>query len=127
MKKTKIIYWILTGLLSALVVLGSALDISHSKDAVELITHLGYPLYFISFLGIARLMGVIAILVPGFPKIKEWAYAGLAFDMLGALYSHIATGDSIAVFGPALLALALVIGSYISYHRKMYSPAAVGK
>ena len=119
MKKVTLIYWIFTGLFSALAVLGSVLDISHSKDAVALITHLGYPLYFITFIGVVRLLGVVAILLPRYPIIKEWAYAGLVFDMGGALYSHIATGDPFSVFAPALLALCLVAGSYIFYHKKI--------
>lgn len=121
MRKTKIIYWVFTSLFLALAVLGSFLDISHSKEAVELITHLGYPIYFITFIGEVRLLGVIVILIPGFPKIKEWAYAGLVFDMGGALYSHIATGDTFNVFAPALIALILVTGSYI-YYRKHFNP-----
>jgi hypothetical protein len=64
MKKTKIIYWVFTGLFSVLAFLGSYLNISHSKDAVELISHLGYPGYFVTFIGVARLLGVMAILPP---------------------------------------------------------------
>ncbi len=118
MKKIKIIYWVFTGLFSALAIIGSVPDIIHSKDAVDLIKHLGYPLYFITFIGVAKLLGVTAILIPGYPKIKEWAYAGLVFDMGGALYSHIATGDSFTLFVPALIALILIVGSYVYYHKK---------
>ncbi|HET9057833.1 MAG TPA: DoxX family protein [Chitinophagaceae bacterium] len=117
MKKIIIIYWLFTGLFTLLAVMGSVLDIIHSKDAVDLITHLGYPMYFITFIGVVRLLGVIAILIPGYPKIKEWAYAGLVFDMGGALYSHIATGDPFGIFAPAVIALILVVGSYIYYHK----------
>ena len=120
MKKINIIYWIFTGLFSALAVMGSVLDITHSKDAVDLITHLGYPLYFITFIGVVRLLGVIAILIPNYPKVKEWAYAGLVFDMGGALYSHIASGDQFSIFAPALIGLILIIGSYV-YYRKKYN------
>jgi uncharacterized membrane protein YphA (DoxX/SURF4 family) len=54
-------------------------------------THLGYPRYFIPFIGVMKLLGCIAILIPGYPKIKEWAYAGLFFDLIGATYSSLAT------------------------------------
>lgn len=119
MKRIKIFYWIVTGLLAALSVLGSVLDISLAQQAVDLITHLGYPVYFVPFIGVLRLLGIIAILIPGFPRIKEWAYAGLVFDMGGALYSHIATGDPFSVFAPALIALLLSLGSYFLYHKKL--------
>ncbi|MGV2448107.1 UNVERIFIED_CONTAM: DoxX family protein, partial [Bacillus sp. ATCC 13368] len=81
MKKTKIIYWIFTGLLVALMVLGSIPDIMSVPDAVALFNHLGYPTYLLPFIGIAKLLGVVAILIPGFPRIKEWAYAGFVFDL----------------------------------------------
>jgi len=123
MKNIKIIYRVFTGLLTALGLLGSFADISHSSDAVQLITHLGYPIYFITFIGVVRILGIIAVLMPGFRKIKEWAYAGLFFDMAGALYSHIATGDAFAIFAPAMLGLILVVGSYIAYHKKFMSSA----
>src|SRR5882724_4062305 len=114
-KKTKIIYCIFLVLLSLLCVSGSVLDISHAPDAVKLITHLGYPGYFITFIGVARLLGILAILIPGYPKIKEWAFAGLFFDMIGALYSGVASGDGIAELMPAIIGLILVTGSYTFY------------
>ena len=78
MKKTKIIYWIFTGLLAAGMLLGSIPDIMSTPEAVAIVTtHLGYPAYFIPFIGVAKLLGAVAILIPGFPRIKEWAYAGL--------------------------------------------------
>jgi uncharacterized membrane protein YphA (DoxX/SURF4 family) len=58
-------------------------------EAVQFITHLGYPTYFIPFIGVAKLLGCIAILIPKFDKIKEWAYAGLVFDLIGAVYSNL--------------------------------------
>lgn len=118
MKKITIIYWLFTGLFTLLAVMASVFDISHSKDAVDLITHLGYPLYFITFIGALRILGVIAILIPGYPKIKEWAYAGLVFDMGGALYSSIALGDPLKILAPAVIALVLVVGSYVYYSKR---------
>src|SRR5258708_7537608 len=112
MKKINIIYWVFTCLMTALCVLGSFLDISHAPDAVALIKHLGYPLYFVTFIGVIRLLGIIAVFIPGYPKVKEWAYAGLFFDTAGAMYSHIATGDPVSIFAPALIGLIAVTGSY---------------
>src|SRR5260221_11362097 len=124
MKKTKILYWVFTGLLAAFMLFSSIPDIIVIAPAVDLVTtHLGYPKYIIAFLGVAKLLAVIAILVPGFPRLKEWAYAGIVFDLTGALYSSIAVGD------PAMgekggwafmfLPLLLLACSYIFYHNKL--------
>ncbi len=79
MKKTKTIYWIFTGLFAGIMMLSAIPDIIKVPDAVQMVsTHLGYPVYFLPFIGVAKLLGAIAILIPGYPRIKEWAYAGLA-------------------------------------------------
>ena len=91
MKKTNALYWVFTGLFSAIMVLSSIPDIIMSPDAVTFMHQLGYPDYFIPFIGVAKVLGVIAILIPGYPRIKEWAYAGLFFDLIGAVYSQVAT------------------------------------
>lgn len=118
MKKTKIFYWIFTGLFGFLM-LGSAIpDIFSSPVAIEgMHKGLGYPLYFIPFIGTAKLLGVIAILVPRFPRLKEWAYAGLTFDLLGATYSIIAADQPAGAWSFMILPLALAACSYI-FHRK---------
>lgn len=118
MKKTKIFYWVFTGLFAAMM-LGSAIpDILMVPMAVEGISQLGYPLYFIPFIGVVKVLGVIAILVPGFPRIKEWAYAGLVFDLIGATYSIIAVGKPVGDWGPMALPLVLAACSYLFYHKK---------
>jgi hypothetical protein len=118
MKKLSIIYWITTGLMSALMLLGSFVDLSQAPDALALIKHLGYPAYFVPFIGLVRLLGVVAVLIPGFPKVKEWAYAGLVYDTAGAIFSHISTGDGPDKWAPALLSLILVVTSYIFYTKR---------
>ena len=119
MKKTKAPYWIITGLFSAFMLFSSVPDILSSPDAIKFMNHLGYPNYFIPFIGVAKLLGIIAILIPGFPRIKEWAYAGLAFDLIGATYSAIATDG----FQPPVLFMVLPITflflSYYLWHKKM--------
>src|SRR3954470_14106256 len=87
MKKTKIIYWIITGLFAGFMIFTAIPDILVVPDAVDFMVKLGYPVYFIPFIGVAKVLGGIAILIPGFPRIKEWAYAGLMFDLIGAAYS----------------------------------------
>ncbi|MGH9819924.1 MAG: DoxX family protein, partial [Pyrinomonadaceae bacterium] len=93
MKKTIIFYWIFTALLTGFMLLGAIPDVLQIPDAVSFIAHLGYPAYLLTFLGVAKILGSFAVLVPGFPRLREWAYAGLTFDLLGALYSHLSVGD----------------------------------
>jgi DoxX-like family len=118
MKKTNTIYWIIIGLFGAFMLFTAIPDILVVPDAVTFMNHLGYPKYFIPFIGVAKLLGVIAILIPGYPRIKEWAYAGLFFDLIGATYSQVANDG----FQPAIFFMVLPIAflfiSYFLYHRK---------
>jgi uncharacterized membrane protein YphA (DoxX/SURF4 family) len=118
MKKTRIAYWIVT-ILFCLLMLGSAIpDVMMHPIAVKgMHEQLGYPLFFIPFIGVAKALGVIAILIPGFPRIKEWAYAGLMFDLVGATYSIIANGQPVIDWIGMLLPLALGAGSYYLYQK----------
>jgi hypothetical protein len=90
-------------------------------EAKTFMNQLGYPDYFIPFIGVAKTLGIIAILVPGFPKLKEWAYAGLAFDLIGATYSQLA----IFGFKPDIffmvLPFAFLYISYSLYHKVYFS------
>lgn len=117
MKKTKIAYWIVTGILALLMLFSGISNIVAVPQAVPLFNHLGYPTYLIPFLGVAKTLGAIAILIPGFPRIKEWAYAGLTFDLVGAMYSGIAVGDPVSAWGMILIGLALIAASYFLYHK----------
>lgn len=118
MKKTTVIYWIFTGLF-AFLMLGSAVpDIFSAQVAVEGFTKIGMPVYLLPFLGIAKALGVLAILLPGHPRIKEWAYAGLVFDLLGATWSIAAAGQPLANWIGMLLPLLLAAGSYTWYHKR---------
>lgn len=119
MKKIKILYWVFTSLF-AFMMLGSAIpDILSSQTAVQgMHDGLGYPVYFIPFIGIAKLLGVIAILIPGFSKIKEWAYAGLTFDLIGATFSIIASGAGFGNWIFMVLPLSLAFLSYSFYHKR---------
>jgi hypothetical protein len=117
MKKTKIIYWIFTGLFAAFMLFSAIPDAISTQEAKDFMTHLGYPLYIIPFLGVAKILGVIAILIPGFPRLKEWSYAGLAYDLIGALYSTLSLHEG---YGWTFMFLPLIFlaGSYIFYHKK---------
>jgi uncharacterized membrane protein YphA (DoxX/SURF4 family) len=124
MKKTKIIYWIFTIILAGFMLFSSIPDILQVPSAVDIVvTHLKYPLYFLIFIGIAKLLGSIAILIPGFPRIKEWAYAGLSFDLIAATYSIIAVGDPASKWIFMIVFLGLISGSYIYYHKKLKTTA----
>lgn len=105
-------YWFFTSLLSVLIIVFSIPDLIKHPGAVTIMKHLGYPIYLLPFLGAMKILGIITILVPAFQKAKEWAFAGLAFDLLGAFFSHLSVGDSPDKWLIPLLALALVVGSY---------------
>ena len=117
MKKLKITFWIVTGLFSAFMIFSAIPNIMQTQESVEFMTNLGYPEYFGVFIGVAKLIGVIAILIPGFSRIKEWAYAGLFFDLFGAFYSLIAKDG----FQPQtlfmLVFIAMLFLSYFLFHK----------
>ncbi len=112
-KRNKIIYWITTLWLALGMTSTGIVQLLNVKAEVEMMNKLGYPVYFLTILGIWKLLGVIAILVPKFPLVKEWAYAGFFFAMSGAVFSHAAVGDeAIAYFGPSLLILLTITSWY---------------
>src|SRR6218665_3445063 len=83
------------------------------KKQTEMMIHLGYRLFFLTLLGLWKLLGVIAILIPKFGLLKEWAYAGFFFAMSGAVVSHLAVGDSAKeLFGPILLIVLTIVSWY---------------
>jgi hypothetical protein len=120
MKKTKTLYWIFT-ILFALIMFSTAVpNVLMSEDSIALIhTTLGYPKYFIMFIGIVKILGVVGILIPGYPLVREWAYAGLFFDLIAATVSGIAVQG----FHPAQLFMLVFFApgvlSYIYYHKKL--------
>jgi uncharacterized membrane protein YphA (DoxX/SURF4 family) len=119
MKKTNIAYWIFTSLF-AFMMLGSAIpDIFSAQLAVDGFAQMGMPAYLVPFIGIAKVLGVVAILVPGFPRLKEWAYAGLVFDLLGATYSIYASGQPTPNWAFMALPIFMAIGSYYFYHKRL--------
>jgi hypothetical protein len=111
-KRNKIIYWAVTGFLAFGMLSQSFAQTLHSKGYVDILVHLGYPTYLLTILGIWKALGVAALLVPGFPLLKEWAYAGFFFAMSGALISHITVGDPAIASAPALLLLTLTVVSW---------------
>jgi hypothetical protein len=118
-KKTKIIYWISTLWLALGMLATGTLQLFRVKaegavapPGVDGITHLGYPIYFLTILGVWKILGVVALLIPKFPLLKEWAYAGFFFAMSGAAFSHIASSDPVNEIFPSLLLLTLTVVSW---------------
>lgn len=118
MKKTKIIYWTTTILFTLFMASSAIPDMLMVPEAVSFITQLGYPQYFIPFIGVAKLLGCIALLVPGYPRIREWAYAGLFFDLCGAVYSNLMVNGWDNGMLTMIPVFAVMFTSYI-YNRKM--------
>jgi hypothetical protein len=111
-KRNKIIYWISTIWLALGMLSSGIVQLFNVKEEVEFIIQLGYPIYFLTILGAWKILGVIAILTPKFPLLKEWAYAGFFFVMSGAVFSHIASGNYAKEIIPALLLLILTVVSW---------------
>lgn len=112
-KRNKIIYWIATLWLCLGMVSSGAVQIIHLKEEVDMMTHLGYPLYFLTIIGVWKMLGVVAVLVPKFPLVKEWAYAGFFIAMTGAVISHVVMGDPAKeMFGPVLLIVLTIVSWY---------------
>jgi uncharacterized membrane protein YphA (DoxX/SURF4 family) len=112
-KRNKIIYWISTLWLALGMVSTGLVQLLKMKEEADLFTHLGYPLYLLTILGIWKMLGVVAVLIPKFPLLKEWAYAGFFFVMSGAVFSHLACGDGAKeYFGPVLLIILTLASWY---------------
>ena len=111
-KRDKIIYWIATLWLALGMVSTGLVQLLKVEEEVKNITELGYPSYFLTLLGSWKLLGTVAVLLPGYPLLKEWAYAGFFFAMTGALYSRIAAGDSMNEILPPVLLIVLTLLSW---------------
>lgn len=111
--RNKIIYWAVTIFLSFGMLAGGIQQLLQIGGYNEIITQLGYPLYLLSILGAWKILGVIAILIPKQPLLKEWAYAGFFFAMSGAFISHLAVGQ---LFVDALPSLILMVVTVLSWY-----------
>ncbi|MGN8070896.1 DoxX family protein [Mucilaginibacter sp. SG564] len=113
-KKKTLWYWIVTVVLSFFIFSGGLAQALRVEGVVQGFKPLGYPTYFIALIGIWKMLGVIAILVPKFKLLKEWAYAGIFFVMSGAVISHIASNDiSAQIIAPFVLAIFAVLSWYL--------------
>ena len=106
MNRATTAYWSATGLFCAVLLFSGVGHLTRIEMIREGMTHLGYPVYVMTILGIAKLLGVAALLIPGKPLLKEWAYAGFTFNLLGATVSHLFAGDPFSeTVRPAVLLL----------------------
>jgi hypothetical protein len=111
-KSGLIIYWIATGWLALGMLSTGMVQLLQLKEETAFITEMGYPGYFLVLLGVCKILGVLVLLIPKFPLLKEWAYAGFFFMMAGAVFSHIAMGNPMNELFPPLLLLVLTILSW---------------
>jgi len=113
-KRNSIIYWVATALLCFGMLASGLAQIFQTKQMTDLVVPLGYPTYFLYIIGTWKVLGVIAILMPGYKLLKEWAYAGFFFLMTGAFVSHLATGDHEikALLGPVMQTIFIILSWY---------------
>ena len=114
-KRNKIVYWIATLWLALGMISTAGVQLLKEKagaGGADSITHLGYPIYLLTLMGVWKILGVVAVLIPKFPLLKEWAYAGFFFAMTGAIFSHIASGEPVNEIYPSLLLLILTLVSW---------------
>jgi uncharacterized membrane protein YphA (DoxX/SURF4 family) len=107
-----IAYWVTTIFGPASFVIGGVLHLTRAEQVMSGLSHLGYPAYFASILGLWKLLGAIAVVMPRFPRLKEWAYAGFFFDLTAAAVSRAAVGDSASDIVAPLVFLVLVLASW---------------
>jgi uncharacterized membrane protein YphA (DoxX/SURF4 family) len=123
-KRYSLYFWISTILFSGFMLTSIVPNILSAPEWVEIFKQLGYPLYMLPFIGVAKLLGIIALVVPGFPRLKEWAYAGLFFDLTGATYSALMAGGFHPLMLVMLIPYTLGTLSYIFHHKRLKSKNA---
>lgn len=116
MKAVKITFWVSTIIIGGMMLFSGIGNALSNQESIDFISKLGYPVYLIPFLGVAKILGSIAILIPGYPRLKEWAYAGLSFDLIGATYS-VAQGHTFVEWAPMLIFLVVIAVSYICFRK----------
>jgi DoxX-like family len=113
MRTETVKYWVATGFVVTVMTVSGVLAVTHAPPMMRALAHLGYPPYFSNLLGIAKLLGVGILLVPGFIKLKEWAYVGFGITIISASYSHLLSGDGLCALEPWITFAALVV-SYLN-------------
>ncbi len=119
-----ILYWSITGLLAAFMIFSSLDNVVTGEQSVQFIhDKMGYPVYFIPWIGVAKMLGSIALLLPVWARVKEWAYFGFFMDLSTATYSFIALGEPVAGYAPMFLFIAVLVLSYVLYRKRLAAAA----
>lgn len=118
MNKQTLPYWIPTVLFSLAMLGSGSMNLMGAPEIIDALTHLGYPAYLAKILGTWKLLGVVALLAPGFRRVKEWAYAGFFFNLTGATLSHLASGDPVGQAIAPLVILSIGLLSWSQLHRR---------
>ena len=119
-----ILYWSITGLLAAFMIFSSLDNVVTGEQSVQFIhDKMGYPVYFIPWIGVAKMLGSIALLRPVWARVKEWAYFGVFLDLSTATYSFIALGEPVAGYAPMFLFIAVLVLSYVLYRKRLAAAA----
>ena len=113
----KITYWIFTALLIALMLFSAVGSFFPNPEGEAMMKQIGYPYSVLHLLAVLKVLGAVALLVPGYPRLKEWAYAGFTFDLLGAVYAFLIVGTPVVNVAFMFVGLVFVAGSYITYHK----------
>jgi len=113
MKTIKILYWISTGLISAFYLMSSSMYLTQNPELMQGFAAMGFPVFFVTMLGVAKLLGALALLNPWFETLKEWAYAGFTFTLIGAVWVHVETAT------PFIMPLLVLVFLGISYYLRM--------
>jgi uncharacterized membrane protein YphA (DoxX/SURF4 family) len=117
MRKTKVIYWIFTALLILLMLFSAVSSFFPNPQGEAMMKNIGYPYNILQLLAVLKILGAIALLVPGYPRLKEWAYAGFTFDLIGAIYAFLIIGTPVTDVTFMIVGLLLVFSSYIYHHK----------
>jgi uncharacterized membrane protein YphA (DoxX/SURF4 family) len=127
MKSRRLGYWFATGALAFVFALGGLMDATHAAPVVATLKVLGYPAYVATILGVWKLLGAAALLAPRLPRLKEWAYAGIVFDLTGAAFSHAVAGDAADKIAIPLVLLAIAFASWALRPESRKLPSALGR
>ncbi len=121
-KKWNIVYYVFTILLSLSYLFASYTELARWKEGIDLMVHLGYPIYLLTIIGVAKFLGVIGVWQKFSHTLREWAYAGIAINLIGAIVSHLAVGDGFAGYAPALFNLIIAALSYVALKKRTGGP-----
>ena len=126
MRAKKAVYWIATIFVGLIMTASGTMAVIHAPAMMKALEHLGYPVYFSNLLGVAKLVGVVVLLVPGWARLKEWAYVGFGITVLSGFYSHLMSGDRVTALDPLVTFAALVISYWTRPEdRRFFSATSV--